>query len=325
MPAERPLTAAGALQPALVEAPRPVLFVHVSKAGGTLFLDMASRNYNSSQYPTTQDNMWTGGDGPTWCCNSPPVEELDCAERERRMRLEGWRIAAIERYLDNGGQLCPQFDYVTLLRDPIDRVFSHVNHWFHNLRMASHYPVQIADPPMPREAFRTRDFFRRVSRSDCTTTSIREAILDMDYVRAHRVPLPRRLFDDDLSPLCGIVENYQTRSLLGTSFAPRPFSAHGRRSLDAAQLGRAQSMLERFKLVLTIDDFGSASSRVADELESALGWTNTTIDPSHSNTHHYEDVLVQSETGADEMQLLRSMNAMDAALYERARWQGIRS
>ena len=56
-------------------------------------------------------------------------------------------------------------------------------------------------------------------------------------------------------------------------------------------------MLERFKLVLTIDDFGSASSRVADELESALGWTNTTIDPSHSNTHHYEDVLVQSETG----------------------------
>ena len=24
--------------------------------------------------------MWTGGDGPTWCCNSPPVEELDCAE-----------------------------------------------------------------------------------------------------------------------------------------------------------------------------------------------------------------------------------------------------
>ena len=139
--------------------------------------------------------MWTGGDGPTWCCNSPPVEELDCAERERRMRLQGWRIAAIERYLDNGGQLCPQFDYVTLLRDPIDRVFSHVNHWFHNLRMASHYPVQIADPPMPREAVRTRDFFRRVSSSDCTTTSIREAILDMDYVRAHRVPL----LDDSLT------------------------------------------------------------------------------------------------------------------------------
>ena len=43
---------AAALQPAAaVEYPslvRPVLFVHVSKAGGTLFLDMASRNYNSS-------------------------------------------------------------------------------------------------------------------------------------------------------------------------------------------------------------------------------------------------------------------------------------
>ena len=45
--------------------------------------------------------------------------------------------------------------YVTLLRDPISRVVSHLNHFFT-------YILTLGVPLLPREALRTADFFARV-------------------------------------------------------------------------------------------------------------------------------------------------------------------
>ena len=44
---------------------------------------------------------------------------------------------------------------MTLLRDPISRVVSHLNHFFT-------YILTLGVPLLPREALRTADFFARV-------------------------------------------------------------------------------------------------------------------------------------------------------------------
>ena len=38
---------------------------------------------------------------------------MSCAARQARYAAKGWRMAAIERYLDHGGALCAGLEYVT--------------------------------------------------------------------------------------------------------------------------------------------------------------------------------------------------------------------
>ena len=116
---------------------RKILFSHVSKAGGTALLQLARQNLRAGAYPPLQPpgapppgNMWRPGDGPLWCpCADAPVDELSCPARERVYQDRGYQLMAVERYLDNGGELCPALTYVGLLRDPVPRVLSHINHW----------------------------------------------------------------------------------------------------------------------------------------------------------------------------------------------------
>ena len=43
---------------------------------------------------------------------------MSCAARQARYAAKGWRMAAIERYLDHGGALCAGLEYVTLTLTP---------------------------------------------------------------------------------------------------------------------------------------------------------------------------------------------------------------
>ena len=119
--------AAGLRRGARADA-EPIIFAHVSKAGGTAFCDVARANLPPGAYPqlpgrANGGNMWARGDGPLWCCCGQPgsLRELSCEERSRAFRERGYGLMAVERYLDRGGALCPQLTYVSLLRDPVPR------------------------------------------------------------------------------------------------------------------------------------------------------------------------------------------------------------
>ena len=108
---------------------RQDLFLHISKAGGSSFIQMARDNMYAGQYPNNgvekvptgevrhHNALWLPGDGPMWCC-SMLAFELSCTARLERYQQNGFVMTAMERYLDNSGALCEGIEYATLLRDP---------------------------------------------------------------------------------------------------------------------------------------------------------------------------------------------------------------
>jgi hypothetical protein len=101
------------------------IFLHFSKAGGTLMCDVATHNCAEGQVP--EDNCWHTGDGPMWCPMSRVPKQLSCEQRALKATKNGFRFMAVERYMD-AGPPCPQFRYITLLREPIGRAKSMIKH-----------------------------------------------------------------------------------------------------------------------------------------------------------------------------------------------------
>ena len=206
---------------------------------------------------------------------------------------------------------------MTLFRDPISRVLSHLNDFF------SLGPLTLGTPLLPKEAVHTDTFFSRVARSSCSSADLRKELINWDYVETHNVTLPDRFFKHDWSVLCGIVENYQSRSLVGSQLGAEPYSKQGynwrdQNVSDASchRLARhAIRVMLQFKLVLTLDDIGDAGPL----LEQHLGWSNTTV--PDVNVGAAADYFKWDLLSAQQQRALNDLNCADAVLYASAREQ----
>jgi len=101
---------------------KPLLMVHVHKAGGTYMCKMA--RVVGMRIPPTACN-WEEPDGYRMSCKGGPFPT--CAERAAEYHASGWTAGAIERELYDS-DICPNdFRYSVLLRDPIRLIQSNLN------------------------------------------------------------------------------------------------------------------------------------------------------------------------------------------------------
>ena len=270
--------------------------------------------------------------------------------REAGYQEHGWQMTAIERYLDGGGALCEGLEYVTLLREPTSRVISHLNDFFNlgsepwnqpgseaaeggaaaslersagDARSTSNATSeQLAGeglPRLPKAALRVDSFFSILSKSNCTADGLRHRLIDWEYVQRERVELPPFFYSSPVwGALCGVVQNYQSRTLLGRRMGADPFATqcHG----EGPTCGRGFNVhkaaikeLLGFKLVLTLDDAADA----APLMRQSLHWAHTALpyeNPAEGRAYFKYDELSQAER-----KLLDDMNGADISLYKAAR------
>jgi len=108
---------------------KPVLFVHIHKAGGTMACFVARRF--GARSPSTSCN-WNGFDNYGSSCQGGPYPT--CTERAFKYHLERWTFGAIERELRQEDICLNDFRYGVLLRDPLKLMQSHLNFNYNQYR-----------------------------------------------------------------------------------------------------------------------------------------------------------------------------------------------
>ena len=112
---------------------RPVVFLHLHKAGGTTMCDLAQLNGETLDEVQPHENCAIKGDG-NWLDKNGiyPGYSRSCASRAEEARAHSFM--AIERWMDT--DMCDDVaQYAVVLRDPIDRLISNtifeqaVMHW----------------------------------------------------------------------------------------------------------------------------------------------------------------------------------------------------
>ena len=108
------------------------VMLHIPKAGGTSVCS-AARN---SRIKNSGRNCYTGYFCPLWCCCDDP-KPTTCEKLKEKQRLD---FQMNENWLDT---YCPSMMYSMLLREPIARAMSHVNH-LHKHPKKEQLPWRIA-------------------------------------------------------------------------------------------------------------------------------------------------------------------------------------
>ncbi|KAJ1450707.1 hypothetical protein M885DRAFT_570862 [Pelagophyceae sp. CCMP2097] len=271
--------------------------------------------------------MWSPGDGPTWgnCARalkaaheSTPIlgkgrrrkcgaRELSCAARSAAFKEDGYELMAIERWLDNGGDVCTlQTDmwYATLLRDPVSRVVSHHNHLRTTQRFAS------GQPRANKGRYFSGVFAPDGAAGERGAACRAAAELPESLGAPHREGY-------DWSMLCAITSNYQTRSLLGTAFSARPYDSTAVSKLSEAQvIAAAKYRLINFAFVGVVERADEAANMVRQTLGWRT-WSESEVLPRagrDASTARKVVSVPQPGNGSD-LSLLLHHNALDTALY----------
>jgi len=113
-------------------AHRPIMWVHISKAGGTTFCTLAKR-YERVVQPNINCN-WVSHDQAK-LVNTRPHET--CKERASYFQEHNFTWGQIERELNDGNMCFDDFDYGIMIRDPIDLAESLLNFF--------HFDAHVAD------------------------------------------------------------------------------------------------------------------------------------------------------------------------------------
>lgn len=123
-----------------------IYFLHVSKSGGTAMCSLACRNGCRTPGCDRGRNCWSrdGRDGPKWArsgtgwwvddMTSRDTRYSNCLLEQRHLIAKAWNFAANENFLFGGEdraehvQVCSEeFLNVVMVRNPIDRVISHLD------------------------------------------------------------------------------------------------------------------------------------------------------------------------------------------------------
>jgi len=115
---------------------RPIDFLHVSKSAGTFFCacgEAAGRNAGvpgagdlTNCHRLHEDQVYweSGPPTPAWARKLPV--KSSCASQASQMQSRGIDLEGNENFLPGDGVLCPEFENVVLVRDPIHRLISHL-------------------------------------------------------------------------------------------------------------------------------------------------------------------------------------------------------
>lgn len=106
---------------------KPLVWVHLHKAGGHLMCNMAKLNENVVR-PETNCN-WEGHDG--WKQSGQPSVRKSCSERAQMFHEFGYTYGQIEREISDE-EVCDQFRYGIMFREPLALMQSTLNYelWF---------------------------------------------------------------------------------------------------------------------------------------------------------------------------------------------------
>jgi len=94
------------------------LSLHMPKAGGTSICDAVKRSAN---FTSPRNNCWTGDLCPLWCCCNDR-KPMTCNSLSRL----NFSFVMNENWL---GPLCDDRVYSVLVREPVSRAVSHMNHF----------------------------------------------------------------------------------------------------------------------------------------------------------------------------------------------------
>jgi len=304
---------------------RHILFHHMSKAAGTSFCKLAKLNGCSG--PKQFSTLWAAGDGPTWgnCARGGrsahehsdtigrgrrnrncAARELECPQRLRAYSEHEFDFMAIERWLDNGGQLCtPELWYATLIREPLRRIISHHNHlWRHTLRTTQRF-----DHTRTR-AQKNGAYFTGIFEN--ATHCVRVSEMPFALGAAHRTGY-------DWSMVCALSSNFATRSLLGTRFSPRPYDGETPTIvlLQEDILKLALDTLYKFAIVIVVEK----AAETGPILQHALAWSGAArsgLPRVGRDASASRKVVSIDNLPSNDVQLLKKHNVIDLALYDAA-------
>ena len=230
--------------------------------------------------------------------------ERSCESRRAIFERNNYDLMAIERWADNGGAVCsPDIWHATLLRDPLDRIVSHHNHLWSTILRAK---------PRGHEKVRSLpdQYFRGVFADDGSCIPAKE--LPYTISAPHRTGY-------DWSMVCALSSNYHTRSLLGTSYSPRPYDGETEPlHSHEATLDRAKRTLLDYAVVLTTDDASEALPIVRHALRWRP-WSLTEVLPVRDRQSGRKRSVVKRNLSEVDRSLLMERNRLDIALYAYAR------
>lgn len=105
-----------------------VFFSHISKSSGTTLCSCGWNSGCNAQGGQTADNCdATPGDAPDWLGSSQNIQSFKTCQALVEHNVKNhYTLEGNQNHLIQDG-LCPQFWNVIVLRDPMDRVFSHIN------------------------------------------------------------------------------------------------------------------------------------------------------------------------------------------------------
>jgi len=106
-------------------AKKPMLWVHLPKAGGTLMCAMANRN--GEHVVKGQNCNWNQKDASHFMGGSDGVLPVSCAARAEYFRAQKWTWGQIEREINDEDLCFDDFEYGVLLRHPLDYAHSPLN------------------------------------------------------------------------------------------------------------------------------------------------------------------------------------------------------
>ena len=278
------------------ERPKPIVMLHVSHTGGTFLCNQAKANCEAVWPDSLRAPV------KTLDCNEPgmygKVEAyLNCTTRRRLLARAGVTFSALERGFETG-EFCPDdFDYIAMLRDPVDLIQSLLG----SIGVAAEAVV---------EAIRARNASHIKMLRERFIPQRNPTVLGLDDW-----PRPAMTADPSIGHGMLMVDNPFVRHLAAsTGVLHAPIG-----SLDASALAMAKRNLERFKLTLPLDTMRSAGLMSAAVAMPPMRWQSVFKVPQ--NHHPHQDF------NATERAFFAQINALDLALIafgEELFWRRLR-
>lgn len=258
---------------------RPLVWLHLHKAGGTLMCKLAERNEEHVVRPATNCN-WQGHDG--WIHSGNPYVRKSCAERAQMFQEFGFTYGQIEREMDEV-EICDKFRYGVMFREPLELMQSVVNFelWFQTEVEHTAYRQPFLQFP-----------------SDVTEWM-------KSKIDAEEVPGSERI------PWTWL-DNFQTRVLANAFDVPAG-------QINGTHLTRARAFLRKHDFMIQVlEDLPSQGQKLFDQLgwtwsEGAL---TSRINSLHE-MHHGKAMRTAEQRSftPKEKEYLRRLNQQDVELY----------
>jgi len=199
----------------------------------------------------------------------------------RWAHAHGCGLVAVETFLEPGGALCDEFDYVAVVREPVSRLVSRVALWLGE----------------------ERENFVRASLEGSSWRSPRDAppgvVVDASAFSGFK----------ELSGTASL-NNPMIRALLGKEVYKLPLDA-----VNASHLEQAKRLLDGFALTVPLEHLSDAA--LPPYFAARFGWTPPSdADGGLTKTNAHS---ANRSLSTEAMRLLRTKNALDRELYEHAR------